>query len=251
MFANPIVAMARSAFVAGLCCVAMVRAADPVREPLPSQDDGALPQPLKADVFQPLMTSPPFTRSLGISDSLILTGIARLDNHILATLLDTQTMESQVVSETPNHQGWQLVGIGGDPAKMHTWSARIQIRGGEVVSVRYQTTPPKRNRTSSGSSVPGGSSGGSSGGGSSSSTLSTRQVEEARNAAVNYREGYSGDGYPRQPPPEVVEKLSRLSVGQREEINRQMIGLFSRGMGQEERRRIYDDMVNRASQGRR
>jgi hypothetical protein len=76
-------------------------------------------------------------------------------------------------------------------------------------------------------------------------------MEEAKKSAVNYREGFSGDGYPRQPPPEVVEKLSRLSVGQREEINRQMIGLFSRGMAQQDRRRIYDNLVDRASQGRR
>jgi hypothetical protein len=250
VFANLIVAMARSALVAGLCGIAMVRGADSAREASPPQDDGAIPQPLKADAFGPLITSPPFTRSLGVSDSLILTGIARLDNHIVVTLLDTQTMESQVVSQTPNHEGWQLVGIGGDPAKMQTWTAKIQVRGGEVITVRYQATPAKRARTSSGASVPGGGPGGP-GGSSQPSTLSARQVEEAKNAAVNYREGFSGDGYPRQPPPEVVEKLSRLSVGQREEINRQMIGLFSRGMAQEERRRIYDDLVNRAGQGRR
>ena len=32
---------------------------------------------------------------------------------------------------------------------------------------------------------------------------------------------------------------------------RQMIGLFSGGMSMEERRRIYDDLVNRAGEGRR
>ncbi len=181
-----------------------------------------------------------------MSDSLILTGIARFDRHIVATLLDTRTMESQVVSQTPNRDGWQLVGVGGDPANMHTWTARIQVRGGAAVSVRYQAPPVKRGGTSSGGPVLGGSPGGS-----SSSALSPRQVEEAKNAAVNYREGFSGDGYPRQPPPEVVEKLSRLSTGEREEINRQMIGLFSRGVSTEERRRIYDDLVNRSSQGRR
>lgn len=199
------------------------------------------------DAFEPLIASSPFTRSLGVSDSLILTGIARFDKHVVATLLDTRTMEPQVVSQTPNQDGWQLVGVGGDPANMHTWTAKIQVRGGAVVSVRYQKPPVKQGRTSFGGPVSGGSPGSS----SSSPALSARQVEEARNAAVNYREGFSGDGYPRQPPPEVVEKLSRLSSGEREEINRHMIGLFSRGMGMEERRRIYDDLVNRASQGRR
>jgi hypothetical protein len=239
--------MARSAFAAGFCGIAMVRGADVARDAAQLQDDGAIPQPLKTDAFEPLMTSPPFTRSLGVSDSLILTGIARLDHHVVATLLDTQTMESQVVSQTPNHEGWQLVGIAGDPTKMQTWTARIQIRGGEVVSVRYQTPPPRRPRSSSGTFV----SGGGSGSLSPPVPLSPAQMEEAKKSAVNYREGFSGDGYPRQPPPEVVEKLSRLSVGQREEINRQMIGLFSRGMAQQDRRRIYDDLVDRAGRGRR
>jgi hypothetical protein len=49
----------------------------------------------------------------------------------------------------------------------------------------------------------------------------------------------------------MVQKLSRLSVGQREDINRQMFGLRNRGLGMEERRRIYEGMVDRATQGRR
>jgi hypothetical protein len=224
--------------------------APPLTAPAPPQTDSDIPQPLTTDAFAPLVSASPFTRSLGVSDSLILTGIARFDNHLVATILDTQTWDSQVVSQVPNHDGWQLVGIGGDPAKMQTWSARIQVQGGQVITVRYQTPPP-RPRTSNGSSM---SSGGSSGGPGSMgppTPLTTRQVEEARHAAVNYKEGFSGDGYPKEPPPEVVAKLSRLSVGQREEINRQMIGLFSRGMAQPERRRIYDSLVDRASGGRR
>jgi hypothetical protein len=246
-FANKVLQLARNAFLAWLCSLADVPAADIAGDAASSSaDDAAIPQPLKPDAFEPLMASSPFTRSLGMSDSLILTGIASFDRRIVATLLDTRTMESQVVSQTPNRDGWQLVGVGGDPANRHTWTARIQVRGGAAVSVRYQTPPVKRGGTSSGGPVLGGSPGGS-----SSSTLSPRQEEEARVAAVNYREGFSGDGYPRQPPPEVVEKLSRLSTGEREEINRQMIGLFSRGVSTEERRRIYDDLVNRAGQGRR
>jgi hypothetical protein len=68
---------------------------------------------------------------------------------------------------------------------------------------------------------------------------------------VNYREGFASDGYPSQPPPEMVEKLSRLSVGQRENINREMMNLRNRGLGMSERRQIYENLVNRASQDRR
>lgn len=211
------------------------------------QDDGTLPQPLKSGLFDELLLNSPFNRAVGISDSLILTGVVQLNNEVFATLLDTKTMLSQMVSKTPNAEGWLLMEVRGDPAKIKTCTARIQIRGGEVVSIRYQDPPPKAARTVFGGGGPGGSSGSN----NNLPPLSASQVEEAKNAAVNYREGFTSDGYPRQPPPEMVEKLSRLSVGQREDINRQMIGIRNQGLGMEERRRIYEDLVNRSMQGRR
>lgn len=210
-------------------------------------DDGAIPQPMNGEAFTALTTSSPFTRSLGLSDSIILTGVAHFEGEVFATLLDTQTMQSQVVGSTANFQGWQLVGVGGDPARLQTWTAQIQIEGGEVISIRYQPPPAKSTRSgsSSGSRTSGSSSGGK------PPPLNSSQMAEAKKAAVDYREGFSGDGYPRKPPAEVVEKLSRLSVSQREDINRQMLGLRNQGLGLEERRKIYDDTLNRAVQNRR
>lgn len=213
----------------------------PVDAP-PPDDDGAIPQPLRGEDLEALMTNPPFTRFLGVSDSLILTGIARMEQDVFATLLDTQTMQSHVVSKAANPQGWQLLGVGGDTADLKTLSAKIQVGGGQVITVRYQPPPSKTVRALSRSG------GGSSGGGSS--PLTSAQAEEARQAAVNYREGFTSDGYPKAPPPEMVEKLSHLSVSQREDINRQMIGLRNQGLGMEERRKIYEDAVNRATRGR-
>ena len=92
-------------------------------------------------------------------------------------------------------------------------------------------------------------SGGSSGG--NSPPLSSSQVDEAKKAAVDYREGFNADGYPKQPPPEMVEKLSRLSVSQREDINRQMFGFRNQGLGLDERRKIYENRVARSGQGSR
>ena len=46
------------------------------------------------------------------------------------------------------------------------------------------------------------------------------------------------------PAPEMVAKLSRLSTGQREEINRQMLGLRNQGLGLDERRKIYENLVH-------
>lgn len=223
----------------------------PMPMPVPPADDGAIPRPLNDADFEALVMTPPFTRSLGISDSLILTGVAQFEHDVFATLLDTKTLESHVVSKTANHQGWQLVGVGGDPARMQTWSARIQVPGGEVVSIRYQKPPPKLARKTSGSGN-GGSTGSSASGSSGNlPPLNSSQVAEAKQAAVNYKEGFSSDGYPRQPPAEMVAKLSRLSVSQREEINRQMLGHRNQGLSLDARRKIYEGLVDKAGQGRR
>lgn len=212
-----------------------------------AQDDGAIPRPLRDETFDALMSNPPFTRSLGISDSLILTGVAKFDRDVFATLMDTKTMESFVVSRQPNRDGWQLVGVGGDPARTQTWSARIQIRGGEVVTIRYQKPPPRPPK--SGTSGKSGSSGSSSGGGNLPA-ISDKQVSEAKAAAVNYKDGFLADGYPDKPPPEMVSKLSRLSTSQREEINRTMFGHRNQGLGLDARRQIYEGLVERAIQRR-
>jgi len=209
-------------------------------------DDDGIPKPLRDDTFDTLMANSPFTRSLGISDSLILTGVARFDQDTYATLMDTKTMESILVSQQPNREGWQLVGVGGDPARMQTWSARIQIRGGEVVTIRYQKPPPRPPKSSSS-----GKSGGSSSGGSSNlPAISDKQVSEAKAAAVNYKEGFLADGYPDKPPAEMVSKLSRLSTSQREDINRTMFGHRNQGLGLDARRQIYEGLVDRALQRR-
>lgn len=212
-----------------------------------AQDDGAIPRPVREEAFEALVINPPFTRSLGISDSLILTGVARFDQDTYATLMDTKTMESQIVSRTPNSDGWQLIGVGGDPARTETWSAKIQIRGGEVVSIRYQKPPPRPSKSGTGGSSGGGSSNGGSG---NLPAISNSQISEAKAAAVNYKDGFLADGYPDKPPREMVEKLSRLSTSQREEINRTMFGHRNQGLGLDARRQIYEGLVNRALQRR-
>ena len=237
--------VAQRALFMALFGIVTMRGADTTQQPTPSNDDGAIPQSVNEADFEALFSSSPFTRSMGVSDSIILTGVAHIQGDVFATLLDTETMQSQVVSKTANIQGWQLVGVSGNPVDSRTWAAKIQVAGGQVISVRYQKPPTKRTPSASG------------GKGSSSSPnenlppLSTSQMAEAKNAAVNYKEGFSSDGYPRQPPPEMVSKLSRLSVGQREDINRQMLGLRNKGLGLDERRKIYENLVDRSMQGRR
>ncbi|OYW76417.1 MAG: hypothetical protein B7Z37_08785 [Verrucomicrobia bacterium 12-59-8] len=223
-----------------LCLAAPLCADESVPQALPPDDDGAIPRVVNMEEFEALVTNSPFTRSLGVSDSLILTGVAHFEKDTFATLLDTKTFESHIVSKTPNFQGWQLVGVGGHSAEIQTWSAKIQIPGGEVISVRYQKPPPKPARTKSGGSISSGTA----------PPLSTAQMNEAKTAAVNYKEGFSSDGYPKAPPPEMVAKLSRLSTSQRETINQQMLGLRNQGLGLDERRKIYEGLVDRSLQRR-
>ena len=209
---------------------------------LGAQDDGAIPRPMREETFEALMANPPFTRSLGFSDSIILTGVAKFDQDTFATLMDTKTMESQIVSKTPNREGWQLIGVGGHPSRAETWIAKIQIRGGEIVSIRYQKPPPRPTGSNGGSS--------SSSGGGNLPAISDKQVSEAKAAALNYKDGFLADGYPDKPPRAMVEKLSRLSTSQREEINRTMFGHRNQGLGLDARRQIYESLVDRAMQRR-
>ena len=228
----------------GICGVTSAHGAEVAVDIAASFESSVIPPPVRQEDFEAVITNSPFTRSLGVSDSLILTGVMHIDNDVVATLFDTKTLESHVVSKTANFKGWQLVGVGGNGASLKTWSARIQVDGGEIISVRYQQ-PPKTTFVAKSSSKSGGGSSGK------SPPLSAAQLDEAKRAAVDYKKGFNADGYPKEPPSEMVAKLSRLSVSQREEINRQMFGYRNQGLGLDDRRKIYENLVDRSSQGRR
>lgn len=168
---------------------------------------------------------------------MILTATARIGETLYVSIFDTETTESQLISVSENREGWQLLGVQGDETDLESLTAKVQLNGGQVISVRYQKREPNFSKRKPGST--------------GSTKLSSSQMNEAKKAAAKYKEGFSADGYPRQPPPEIVKKLSKMSAQQRESINREMIELRNRGLGMEERRRIYDQKVDRASQGRR
>lgn len=242
---NPILLTLQYALLLGLMSAGMLRGAETTgRVPLES-DEPLILRSVDESVFEVLFTHSPFTRSVDPSDTIILTGIASIHGEVVATLLDTATMRSQAVSKTANARGWQLIGVGGDAAVSRTWTAKIQIGGGEVIAVRYQK-PPAKNPSAGSGSVSGGR--GSTG---KAPPLSSGQMAEVKKASVDYREGFSADGYPNKPPPEMVAKLSRLSVTQREGINQQMMGLRNQGLGLDERRKIYENLVDRSGQGGR
>jgi hypothetical protein len=97
--------------------------------------DPDLPQPFDPRSLSGLLQSPPFTRTVNLSDSLVLTGMAYVDKKPVASLLDTETKKTYVVSEEPNAVGWRIAEA--TPAsKLARAQLKLQI-GSEVVSIRY------------------------------------------------------------------------------------------------------------------
>ncbi len=196
-----------------------------------------MPAPLAETRFQPLLTNSPFLRSLNLSDSLILTGIARIGDEIHVSLFERDTNRTHLVSNAANSLGWRLVAVNGDPTDLEKVTAQIAMAGGEVFAVRFdeRQLKPGEGRPGAGS---GGSSSGSPGGN--------------RPPPRDYREGISGDGFRGPPPPELVEKLSRLSDDQRQRLIREIGEIRDRGqVSSEDRQALFQRMVDRALQERR
>lgn len=215
----------------------------------------ALPQPVTKDNFAALKGQSPFLRSIGLSKSIVVTGVAQTEEGVFATLFNLETRESYLVGEKANPDGWQLVDIKGDQSNLETLTARIKIAGSEVVSIRYEKLPAKAFSKGRSTSQTEKSSGGGLGphGGPDPKVLTPDQMDDAKMGARNYRDGFHADGYPdRQKIPEsTINKLSKLSLQQRESINIKMYEYRNRGLGMPERQRIYENMLDKTLQGRR
>jgi hypothetical protein len=173
------------------------------------------------------MTNSPFRRPLDLSKSLVLSGIANIDGDLFATLFDRETRETHIVSRSTNPRGWQIVGVDGDRTDLETVTARIAVEGGEVFSVRFDETQLKPEP----SSLP---------------AIPREQAERIAEQARNYREGISGDGFRGPPPPEIADKLSKLSEEHRKRLIYEMEKMRNRGASSEERRAAFVRMVDRA-----
>ncbi|MBP6603801.1 MAG: hypothetical protein KA250_18445 [Verrucomicrobiales bacterium] len=218
-----------------------------------------LPSDLTNDYFTALKEHSPFLRTLDVSKSLILTGIARIDEEPVAAFLDLETGKRFVVSKNEiNPEGWQLVEVLGNPTDIETLTAKIKIAGGSgIFSIRYEKSPPPMKGGPAvmvSNRIGNGSSGGGTGphGGPDPRILTPDQMKDARNAAHNIREGFQADGYGDKEtiPPEVVSKISRLSVDQRESINVKMYEYRNRGLGMPERQKIYNKMLDQTLERR-
>ncbi len=214
-----------------------------------------LPKPVTKENFAALKNQSPFLRSIGLSKSIVLTGIAQMEEGVFATLFDIETRESYLVGKKANPEGWQLVGINGDQSNLETLTARVKIAGSEVVSIRYEKLSAKAFNKSGPLYRGGKGRGGGTGphGGPDPRMLTPDQMADAKNAARNYRDGFQADGYPNNTkvPASTLAKLSKLSTQQREAINVKMFEYRNRGLGMPERQKIYENMLDRTLRSRR
>ncbi|MDF1859178.1 MAG: hypothetical protein P1U87_03120 [Verrucomicrobiales bacterium] len=82
------------------------------------------------------MKQSPFTRPINLSDTLVLSGVANLNNDPVATLIDTVDGQTLAISESPNHLGWKLVEFE-RPYDLEVAIASIALESGEIIRVYY------------------------------------------------------------------------------------------------------------------
>ncbi|MEM1294256.1 MAG: hypothetical protein AAGH89_02755 [Verrucomicrobiota bacterium] len=113
------------------------------------------PQPVANDDYEDLLNNSPFTRSLNLSDTLSLTGVAHLGDQSMITLFDRKSKETHVVSGDNNSLGWKLVEISPDD-DLQSMTAKISVNGGEMITVRFDEKQlnPEPRRSTPGVKVP-------------------------------------------------------------------------------------------------
>ncbi len=189
------------------------------------------PEPVTEEDFAMLKSRSPFLRPLDLSQSLVLTGLANVEGQLIATLWHRETKETHVVSASENEQGWKLMGVEGDRSNLAAMSAQISVGGGEVVAIRFDTAQLEPARV--GPQIP------------------PDQVKRFTQEARNYRRGISGDGHSGAPPKELADRLSKLSEDQRSRLIYQIELKRRQGVSSEDRRALFDQMVNQELRQRR
>lgn len=219
----------RGAFAAILAGILLV-SSSPAR--VAGGEPMKLPSPVEEADFAELKALSPFRRALDLSQTMALTGLARVDGETVATIRDRETSKTHIISADgeENENGWRLVAIEGDPSEPGTISARISHLGDEEFTVKFdnrQLEPPRPTWRQT-------------------MKFSREEQDYIVHQARNFREGIRGDGFRGPPPPQLTEKLARLSQGQREEIIARVADMRRRGAESEERQQALFRMVDRA-----
>ena len=95
-----------------------------------------LPSLVEIQHFAALREQSPFSRTLFLSESIVLSGRAWIDDRPVVTLIDTEEPRAFSVSETPSETGWKLIELTGSE-DIETCIATIAVEGGEVIRIRY------------------------------------------------------------------------------------------------------------------
>ncbi|MFT5468383.1 MAG: hypothetical protein ACI8UO_003492 [Verrucomicrobiales bacterium] len=181
------------------------------------------PEDVKTEDFDNLRSNSPFTRSLNLSDSLVLTGVMNFGELTTATVRDTESQEIYVVSEVANPQGWKMESVDVDPnnpSDLAKMTANILVAGGASVQVRFDERQIKPQ-------------GGRPAGGSPSSGEKKPSGEH------------------RGPPPEVMAKLQKLNDEQRKKLGEHMARIRKENpnITREEMRGQFHKVVERITDG--
>ncbi len=139
-----------------VACSALAQEAPITTPPAPAAavvKDPDLPQPFDPKVLAPILTNSPFNRSVNLSDSLVLTGMATVDGKAMVTLMDKELKRTYVVTDEPNENGWKLAEA---PHQVELKKALVKISiGSEVVTIRHdregQEETMKKDKHSPGS----------------------------------------------------------------------------------------------------
>ena len=171
-----------------------------VGAPQPKTQSGS-PEQVDEKEFEELKTNSPFTRSLNLSDSLVLTGVMNWGELTTATIRNAESQEIYVVSAdaNTNPEGWKMESVTVDPDNPNDLSkmtANILLAGGAKVQVRFDENRIKPEAKPAAGGGPGGPGSGKGGKG----------------------DGQRGFG----PPPEVMAKLRTLNDEQRKKLGEYM-----------------------------
>lgn len=104
---------------------------------MPFVAEAQLPPEVGEKDFRGVVEKSPFTRSLNLPNSMILSGFAEMDGNRIAVLLDGETGDSVVVSESENEMGWKLVEVTGEENQLDAKVATISIGDGQHFRVAY------------------------------------------------------------------------------------------------------------------
>ena len=141
--------------IAAFTCTLSCWAADG-KAPTPEKSgaDPDLPQTFDPNGAHSLLENSPFTRTLNLSDSLVLTGIAYIQGKPIVTIMNKVTKESYVVSDEPNSVGWKLAQTNASSSLTRA-QAKVMI-GGEMVTIRYSDETLSPDAMKKGGFKPGG-----------------------------------------------------------------------------------------------